>query len=151
MEYVDGTLNFDAESRDGLGNARSKDIIGMGLVDVIATSHFLEGMFLFKPDHRGRAFTILEHPVVRGEKEYRSRDPSLRGLVLLGFLESPHYVDNFMIRSLTNDKKGRITEDHLNVAKGILARKFMVGIAEYMEETIKRLEVRMCKIMFHQD
>ena len=96
---------------------------------------------LFKPDMKGRAFTILEHPVIRAEKLYQSRDPNIEWMKFPIYLESIEYVDNWMVRSLTNDKTGELTEDHLLIAKGILARKFFIGIAEYMEETIKRIEL----------
>jgi hypothetical protein len=56
------------------------------------------------------------------------------------YLESSDHNDNWVVRSLTNDKSGELTEDHFVVAKGILARKFLVGIAEYFEETLRRLE-----------
>lgn len=138
LTLIDGVINIDTQTLKGLANARSNKVIKSGLVDVFATSHFLEGSLLFTPDHRGRAFTILEHPVIRAEKLYRSRDSRLEWLGLSGFLESSHYIDNWVVRSLTNDKTGELTEDHLLVAKGILSSKFFLGIAEYLEETIKR-------------
>jgi len=65
-------------------------------------------------------------------------------LELLGlsdYLESPKYIDNWIVRSLTNDKRGVLTEEQFLVAKGILAQKFLVGIAEHFEESVKRLEL----------
>ena len=56
------------------------------------------------------------------------------------YLESSDHIDSWVVRSLTNDKSGELTEDHFVVAKGILARKFLIGIAEYFEETVRRLE-----------
>ena len=56
------------------------------------------------------------------------------------YLESSDHIDNWVVRSLTNDKSGELTEDHFVVAKGILACKFLIGIAEYFEETVRRLE-----------
>ena len=141
MDYINGLLNIDLQSRKGLAKAQSKHLINMDLVDVIATSYFLESVLLFKTAHRGRAFTILEHPVARAEKQYHERDPSLEGISMLSYVNSPEYIDNWVVRSLTNDKAGPITEEHLTLAKGMLTRKFFVGIAEYMEETIRRLEV----------
>ncbi|KAL7535677.1 hypothetical protein ACHAXR_006663 [Thalassiosira sp. AJA248-18] len=141
LTFIEGVLNIDTQTRNGLVNARAHNFIDLGLVDVYATSYFLEGMLLFRPDHKARVFTILQHPVLRVERLYQSRGSSLKKLLLLEYLESPHYVDNWVVRSLTNEKTGNLTEDHLKMAKGILARKFCVGIAEYFEETIKRLEI----------
>lgn len=36
---------------------------------------------------------------------------------------------------------GELTQDHLGIAKGILARKFVVGVADYLGESFKRLEM----------
>ena len=115
------------------------------IVDVIATSYFLEGSMLFSTllNKQARSFTILQHPVIRAESLYLARDlTTLQHATFREFIESHHYIDNWVVRSLTNDKKGgQLTEEHLFVAKGILARKFMVGISQYLEETIKRLEM----------
>lgn len=54
---------------------------------------------------------------------------------------STNYVDNFYVRSLTNALRGELTHEHLLVAKGIIARKFMIGIADYLAESMKRLRV----------
>ena len=141
MEFIDGVLNIDTQTLKGLAKARANKVIDSGLVDVFATSYFLEGTLLFTTNHRGRAFTILQHPVRRAESLFHSRHTTLEWLGLPGFIESDHYIDNWLVRSLTNIKRGDITEDHFTVAKGILARKFLVGIDEYLEETIKRLEI----------
>ncbi|KAL7537377.1 hypothetical protein ACHAWF_005743 [Thalassiosira exigua] len=141
LTFIKGVLNIDTQTRQGLARARSNNIIDSGLVDVFATSYFYEGMLLFKPQYRGRAFTILRHPVYRAESLYRSRNPNKKYEGLPGYLESEDYIDNWMVRSLTNDKTGTLSEGHLAVARGILARKFLVGIAEHFEETIKRLAI----------
>ena len=138
LTFIDGVLNIDVQTFSGLQKARSKNIIDLGLLDVFTTSYFWEGMLLFKPHHRGRAFTVLYHPVRRIESWYKVQG---EGEGLQKYLESPIYIDNWLVRSLTNDKKGQLTEEHLLVAKGILARKFFVGIADHLKETIKRLEM----------
>lgn len=140
LTYIRGVLNIDTQTLKGLANARSNELADSGLVDVFTTSYFLGGVMLFKPTFKGRAFTILRHPVLRAGDLYRSRHSSLEGIDISGYLESPNYIDNWVVRSLTNDKTGELTEDHLLVAKGIIARKFLVGIAEHFEETVKRLE-----------
>lgn len=141
LTFIDGVLNIDTQTIKGLANARSNKILDRRIVDVFATSYFLEGMMLFNANNKGRAFTILQHPVVRAESLYLSRDASLEELTFSEYIESKEYFDNWVVRSLTNNKRGELTEDHLLVAKGILARKFLIGIAEYFEESIKRLEM----------
>jgi len=139
-EYIDGVLNVDTQSLEGMARARKNKLIDSGLVDVFTTSYFLEGALMFTSKHKGRAFTILQHPVAQAENVYRARDPSLRDMSLAEFLESPNYIDNWVVRSFNHIHKGNLTEEHLVVARGILAQKFLVGIAEHLEETIRRLD-----------
>ena len=138
LTYIDGVLNVDTQTRKGLANARQQNLIDLGFVDVIATSYFLDGTMIFNNNHKGRAFTILQHPVMQAEKLFNSRD---WGMNFQEYIESTQYIDNWVVRSLTNNKQGELTEDHLMVAKGILARKFFIGIADYLEETMKRFEM----------
>jgi len=137
LAYIGGVLNVDTQSRKGLVQARSANLIESGLVDVIDTSYFFEGLLLFKPSHRARIFTILRHPVHQAEQLFHAQKKIVS---FEEFLTSDNYHDNWLVRSLTNDKSGEVTEDHLSIAKGILARKFIVGISEYLEESLKRLK-----------
>ena len=77
LTFIDGVLNIDTQTIKGLANARSNKVLDRRIVDVFATSYFLEGMMLFNANNKGRAFTILQHPVVRAESLYLSRDTSL--------------------------------------------------------------------------
>lgn len=140
LTFIGGVLNVDTQTRVGLARSRANNIIDSGLLDAIITSHFYQGMMLFKPQHKGRAFTIMQHPVLTAEHRYRSQ-PKDSFKSFSSFLDSPHYIDNWVVRSLSNAKTGVLSDGHLMAAKGILARKFFVGIAEHLEETLKRLEM----------
>ncbi len=80
---------------------------------------------------------MLRHPVHQAEQLFHAQK---KVVSFEDFVMSDDYHDNWLVRSLTNDKVGVVTEDHLNIAKGILARKFIVGISEYFEESLKRLK-----------
>lgn len=77
--FTDGILNIDAQSLKGLQKGRREKLIDSGLVDVLITSYFFEGLLLFRPGLKGRAFTVLEHPVRRAESLYLSRGPGVEG------------------------------------------------------------------------
>jgi len=143
LTYVDGVLNIDTQTLAGLQRAKDTNLVDSGLVDVIVTSYFFEGMMLFNPTHQGRAFTFLPHPVYQTESLYRSlktRYPeNFDGVDLADWVQSDAFNDNWVVRSLINQHSGELTEDHLIVAKTILARKFVVGISQYPKETFKRL------------
>ena len=45
-----------------------------------------------------------------------------------------------MVRTLTKAYAGEISEDHLNIAKDIIKRKFLVGLLSKKVETMERIE-----------
>ena len=141
--FVDGVLNIDTQTLAGLKRAQETNLVDSGLVDVIVSSYFFEGMMLFNPKHKGRAFTILPHPVYQAESLYRSlkqRYPAkFNGVEIEDWVKSDSFHDNWVVRSLINYRKGALTEEHLRVAKVILARKFVIGISQYPLESMKRL------------
>ena len=143
LTFVDGVLNIDTQTLAGLMRAQTTKLVDSGLVDVIVSSYFFEGMMLFNPTHQGRAFTFLPHPVYQTESLYRSlrlRFPqNFEGVEIGDWVQSDSFIDNWVVRSLVNRHEGTLTEDHLVVAKVILARKFVIGISQYLTESMKRL------------
>lgn len=143
LTFVDGVLNVDTQTLDGLKRARETNLVGSGLVDVIVSSYFFEGTMLFNPAHQGRAFTFLPHPVYQTESLFRSlklRHPeNFNGVDIGDWVQSDAFNDNWVVRSLVNQHKGELTEEDLVAAKIILASKFVIGISQYPQETLKRL------------
>ena len=143
LTFVNGVLNIDTQTLAGLQRARDTNLVDSGLVDVIVTSYFFEGMMLFNPTHQGRAFTFMPHPVYQTESLYRSlkaRYPeNFDGVDLADWVQSDAFNDNWVVRSLINQHSGELTEDHLIIAKTILAKKFVVGISQFPKESFKRL------------
>lgn len=56
-------INVDTSTPEGIQEARDLHLADSGMVDVIASSFVLSASSLFNANHRGRAFTILRHPV----------------------------------------------------------------------------------------
>lgn len=143
LTFVDGVLNVDTQTLAGLKRAQGTNIVDSGLVDVIVSSYFFEGMMLFNPTHKGRVFTLLPHPVYQTESLYLSlkqRHPAkFNGVGIEDWVQSDSFNDNWVVRSLINYRKGALTEEHVTVAKVILSRKFVVGISQYPLESMKRL------------
>ena len=102
MEYCyDLKMDPQAESQIGQPGGASSVLATNQPVDVLSTSYFCDGMMTFTPEHKGLAFTILEHPYVRADNYYRKRDPSLQAMSLSEYIESPYYRNNWVVRSLT--------------------------------------------------
>ena len=63
MEYCyDLKMDPQAESQIGQPGGASSVLATNQPVDVLSTSYFNDGMMTIKPEHKGLAFTILEHP-----------------------------------------------------------------------------------------
>ena len=143
-------LNVDLSTPEAIASARRENMVDRGLANVIVSQLGLEGSTLFTTLHQGRAFTILRHPVklavslfyyrriATWEPTYR---PEYKDITLQEYVERDGYYDNWMVRMLTNAKIGGLNEGHLDLAKTILKRKFIIGISDQMTETFRRLEM----------
>jgi hypothetical protein len=152
LEIIPDTkvLNVDLSTPEAVITARRENMVDLGLANVIVSQLGLEGSTLFTTLHQGRAFTILRHPVklavslfyyrriATWEPTYR---PEYKDITLQDYVERDGYYDNWMVRMLTNAKLGGLNEGHLDLAKKILKRKFIIGISDQMMETFRRLEM----------
>ena len=152
LEIIPDTkvLNVDLSTPEAIASARRENMVDRGLANVIVSQLGLEGSTLFTTLHQGRAFTILRHPVklavslfyyrriATWEPTYR---PEYKDITLQEYVERDGYYDNWMVRMLTNAKIGGLNEGHLDLAKTILKRKFIIGISDQMTETFRRLEM----------
>lgn len=145
-----GVLNVDLSTPDAVAIARRNGVGDRGLADVFVSQLGFEGSTIFTPRHAGRAFTILRHPVKLAaslfyyrriptwEPNYR---PEFSDITLQEYVETDGYYDNWMVRMLTNAKLGGLNEGHLDLARSILGRKFVVGLSDHMDETFRHLEM----------
>jgi hypothetical protein len=72
------------------------------------------------------------------EPTYR---PEFNDITLMEYVEMDGYYDNWMVRMLTNAKLGGLNDGHLELARSILERKFVVGMSEHMDETFRQFEM----------
>jgi len=146
LEFVtDIVVNVDTQTPQGIADAHDMQLIDSGMVDMISSPHSISAAALFTPYHPGRAFTIMQHPVVTAVSKFAERKrirPTLRKMSLAEYAVQDYYPDNWMVRQLTGTIPGdELTEDHLHRAKNMLLAKFFVGIADQMEETVRQLRL----------
>jgi len=72
LDFIEGALNLNLYSRQGLAKAKELDLVGRSLIDLYDTSYFFEGIKLFSPEHRARGFLMMEHPIHSAEKLFLS-------------------------------------------------------------------------------
>ncbi|KAL3793765.1 hypothetical protein HJC23_013327 [Cyclotella cryptica] len=142
-------LNVDLSTPEAVATAKEIGLAEKGLADVFI-SQLVEASTVFTPEHRGRAFTILRHPVTLAaslfyyrriatwEPTYR---PEYNDITLEEYVKMDGYYDNWMVRMLANAKLGGLNQDHLDLAKSILSERFVIGMSEHMDETFRQLEL----------
>ena len=142
-------LNVDLSTPDAVANARRDGLVDMELADVVVSQLGLEGSTIFTTRHMGRAFTILRHPVRLAVSLFYYRriatweptySPELNDITLQEHVERDGYYDNWMVRMLSNAKLGGLNDGHLDLARSILERKFVIGISDHMDESFRQFE-----------
>ncbi len=142
-------LNVDLSTPDAVANARRDGLVDRELADVVVSQLGLEGSALFTTRHMGRAFTILRHPVRLAVSLFYYRriatweptySPELNDITLREYVERDGYYDNWMVRMLSNAKLGGLNDGHLDLARSILERKFVIGISDHMDESFRQFE-----------
>eukprot|EP01082_Thalassiosira_pseudonana_P000486 g1631.t1 g1631 contig10:2473250-2474278(-) len=138
-------VNVDTSTPEGIQEARDLHLADSGKVDVIASSFVLSASSLFNANHRGRAFTILRHPVDNAASLFWTRKqlrPDLRvKYTLAQYAMQDWYPDNWVTRQLTGTlPHEELSQIHLDRAKNILSNKFFVGISDQMEESLRQLK-----------
>lgn len=144
-------VNVETTTVRGLKRAKEFDLAGSGLANIILTKHLSESSMLTDGESsRGRVFAVFSHPVRRIVHNYYevTKDPEsdyyddeIAAMSLVEYAQSSKIVDNIITRSLVNDfTSANITSDQIDIAKDIIRRKFLVGILEWLESSIARIE-----------
>jgi hypothetical protein len=146
LEMVhDVIVNVDTSTPEGIAEAHDLGLVDSDMVDFISSSFVLSASSLFTPQHRGRAFTILRHPIDAAASNFYTRKvkhPELRGKYTLAqYVSKNYFIDNWNTRQLTGTLPHEpLTQSHMEQAKNILAAKFFVGIYEHLDETMRQLK-----------
>ena len=56
------------------------------------------------------------------------------------YIQSSYSTSDWLTRNLINHNEGPLKESHLELAKEVLRRKFLIGLSHYAEESIQRFE-----------
>jgi hypothetical protein len=151
-------VNMDTNSPQAIALAKEMHLLESDDVNVfqsapspvytqtIESSFLWEAATLFTPHHKGRVITILRHPVERDVSMYHkmvkaTREPTYNGdfqqMTLLEYATTQHrHGDNWLVRLLTHDKHGRITEGHVDFATDLLRKYCLVGFLNPLDKGI---------------
>ncbi|KAL7460806.1 hypothetical protein ACHAXS_001245 [Conticribra weissflogii] len=147
---VKNILNMDTHTPKGLQHSQEMNLIDSGQIDVLVSNYFLAGSALFTPEHQGRAFTIMRHPIELAESLFHYRKTASwetsyrkkwKHWAFADYAKSDYYMANWMVRQLSNSMPYEdLDETHLEKAKQVLRKKVLVGISSQWEETIRQFK-----------
>ena len=117
--------------------------------DVIFTGEpSFAAQYLFDEEHKGKFMSIFRHPVERAvsmynylktathEQRYRAKHVNM---TLVEWASLPDEEDNYMVHKLVGKKHGEeVDETDLIIAKQLVKRRFVVGLTNEMDESIRR-------------
>jgi hypothetical protein len=136
-------VNVDTTTKEGIERAAMMGFAQAQLAEMVTSSYFLNAArFLFSEDHPGRAFIMFRNPVHRAVSMYyyqRSAGSLDEKITLEEFARGNGIENNWMTRFLTNAMEGELKKSHLDQAKKILSKKFLVGFLDDIDESVARL------------
>ena len=146
-------VNVDTTHRDGLEHAKNVGFVGSGIAQIIFTGNIFESAtYLFDQWNQGSAFTIMRHPIDRAisifyylqnAKRELTYHPEWKSMTLKEYAAAGVHIEHdWMVRQLTGNWQGDLTEKELNIAKQFLKDKVWIGLLDHMEESIFRFSDR---------
>ncbi|KAL3801602.1 hypothetical protein HJC23_013107 [Cyclotella cryptica] len=158
-------VNVDLNDFQGVVRAANGNLISSELADLVVVQDVSLGTFLFEENdntgsknkgiYKGVLFAMFRHPIDRAVSVFYSKqhvhdvhfDPTLAIYSLTDWVNSPSYVNDYMVRSLVGKLNERspqnqppLNRNDLDVAKEILRRKCLVGLIDEKSESFKRFE-----------
>lgn len=122
------------------------DAIGDGSASVLFTDQLHDVSDLMDPSHRGRAFSILQHPFTRELSKYKylastkaiPENMTFLDWINVGKETTPFERHNNLVRVLTNEPMKSLTGDHIDAAKEVIRRKLIIGLTDNFDESFRR-------------
>ncbi|KAL7482555.1 hypothetical protein ACHAW6_008232 [Cyclotella cf. meneghiniana] len=158
-------VNVDLNDFQGVIRAAKGNLISSELADLVVVQDVSLGSFVFEESDnigaqnkgifKGVLFALFRHPIDRAVSVFYSKqqvhdvhfDPTLAIYSLTDWVNSPSYVNDYMVRSLVGKLNERspqnqppLNRNDLDVAKEILRRKCLVGLIDEKSESFKRFE-----------
>lgn len=161
-------LNVDTSYHKGIKHTKEMNLLSSSfetrstttnnnrnLIDVIVTKdiYSLSSTLLDNTKYQGKVFIMLRDPIERLVSLYHylgvaswdiNYDPDLQFISLEMFARSNRKDNNnYIVRLLSNTMdydEESVTEEHLDIAKEVLRKKFIIGLLNHKQESITRLQ-----------
>ena len=129
-------VNVDMTNPEGLKRAEGLDLAGSGVADVFISPDVHGVLNIYNAVNRARMFALLRHPIERAISKYHAdvaSDRDLAGISLTRYVReggAGRVENNYLTRHLSGRYGGKLSLQHLDLARELLRRKFVVGIAD---------------------
>jgi hypothetical protein len=139
-------VNVDCSSPEGVDRGIAHDLAKSDIADIFYSHDPYDIARLFAPPMEvyGRGVVMIRNPIRRAFATFKrlqiKRPDIVQDMTLEQFATSHHLQDNFLTRTLSRNMDGPLTETDINLAKEVLKRKFVVGLYDHFEDSVRRFE-----------
>jgi hypothetical protein len=114
--------------------------LNSGIPDVIISEDIHSILDIFDSQNRVIMFAVFRHPLDRAMSQYYAdiaSDPAVASMSLQQYIRSgeDRLENNHLTRYLSGRYHGDLREEHLDIAREFLRRKFVVGLARDLPTT----------------
>ena len=147
-------VNVDLFSVQGIDRATKVGIADSNLADVAISPHLRLMVNAFTNKHQGRLFVLLRNPIERLLDEYyttfmnaglniaKEKEDTTSATTTIRNFTKFSSENNWLTRQLSNQQLGTLlTSEHLEIAKGLLKHKFLIGKVDNMHESFERFKM----------
>lgn len=145
-------VNVDTTTKSGILRAEKLGLVPSRKVDMIFSSDVMFAAdHLFDPNHKGRILALFRNPVDRSVSKFyylqtatweRTYRPEWQGMSIVEWATHHNLDENFIVKKIVGKKlSDPVDIGDLVVAKEIVRRRFIVGLMNDMEESIRRFNI----------
>jgi len=135
-------MNVNMGTKEGIERGKKLRLTTWSSPFVIRTPYLFETAGIFHPGRNGKCFAVLRNPIERAIDVFQHlkdmKRPVFVNMTLEEYTQSPYCEQNWMVRLLSDEMKGVVSQEHLDMAKHVLGRKCIVGFTERLEESVRR-------------
>lgn len=145
-------VNVDTTSFPGILRAERLGLVPSGVAELIFTSFPNYAVtHLYDEQHKGRALAIFRHPVDRLVSKFyflqvadwqSNYSPGWAKMTVAQWARNVNRDNNSYVKQLAGlQGREKPTEEHLQLAMETIKDKFVVGLTDKMEESIRRFNI----------
>lgn len=147
-------VNVDMTTKSGMLRAERLGLVASGKVDILfAMDPSFAGEHLFDEQHKGRILCLFRHPIERLESKFyylqkadweKTYRPQWENMSILEWATSQNKESNVMVKNLAGlGFHDTATKVELRVAMRTIEKRFVVGLTDKMQESIRRFNIVM--------